>query len=233
MDTPVQLAENGDSSQAFRIEQLFGSRTRARLLGLFLENSERSFFVRELARRVDAQINAVRRELKNLLELGIVIEVEASGAPTIADKEALDDSAPREEKDEEGGKTENKRFYKADTAFPLFDDLRAVMKKAAVLMNRSLVESLRESGRVDLVILTGRFTEMQAIPTDVLVVGEIVPEAVQKAITSFEHEIGREVNYTYMPREEYNYRSDVSDRFLSSILQGRHVVLVDDTGKPL
>lgn len=213
MDTPVQPGENGGASQAFRIEQLFGSRTRARLLGLFLENSDRPFYVRELARRVDAQINAVRRELKNLLDIGIVIEVEATEVPTAPD--------------------ENKRFYRADTAFPLFDDLRAVMKKAAVLMNRTLVETLKESGQVDLVVLTGRFTEMHTVPTDVLVVGDLPPEAVQNAIAAFEREIGREVNYTYMPRDEYRYRSDVSDRFLSSILGGRHVVLVDETSMPV
>jgi hypothetical protein len=169
---------------------------------------------------VDAQINAVRRELKNLLDIGIVIEVEGSGLQIPEDKGG----------EEEGGK-DNKRFYKANVTFPLFEDLRAVMKKSAVLMNRTLIDDLRKNGRVDLVILTGRFTEMQTIPTDLVVVGEIAPEAVQEAVTSFEREIGREVNYTFMPREEYNYRSDVSDRFLSSILQGRHVVLVDETGK--
>ena len=65
------------SMPAFRIEQLFGSRTRARLLGLFLENSHRAFFVRELARRIDAQLNSVRLELKNLVDVGIVLEVDA------------------------------------------------------------------------------------------------------------------------------------------------------------
>lgn len=218
MDTPQITTALGGAPTTFRIEQLFGSRTRARLLGLFLENIDRPFFVRELARRVDSQINAIRRELKNLLDIGIVLEVEANGLPE------------KEMSDEEVGKGENKRFYKVNVAFPLFDDLRSVMKKAAVLMNRTLVEDLKKSGRVDLVVLTGRFTETATIPTDVLIVGELPPEKVQEAITNFEREIGREVNYTYMPREEFDYRSDVSDRFLASILQGRRVVLLDETG---
>jgi hypothetical protein len=221
MDTPQEHKEEEEAASPFRIEQLFGSRTRARLLGLFLENAERPFFVRELARRVDAQINAVRRELKNLLDIGVVIEVEGSGVAITPEKEG--------EEEGETGKGENKRFYQADTTFPLFDDLRAVMKKAAVLMNASLIEFLRSKGRLDLLVLTGRFTEVGNIPTDVLVVGEISAEDVQEAITAFEREIGREVNYTYMPREEFDYRSDVGDRFLSSILQGRRVVLVDKT----
>ena len=60
----------------FKIEQLFGSKTRARLLSLFLENPQRRFYVRELTRRIDAQLNSVRRELQNLVGLGIILEVE-------------------------------------------------------------------------------------------------------------------------------------------------------------
>lgn len=218
MDTPLSEEETGilpdeesgeDAPQAFRIEQLFGSRTRARLLSVFLEHADRAFYVRELARRVDAQINAVRRELKNLLAIGIVIEGE--------EKESTD--------------KENKRFYRADPAFPLFDDLKAVMKKAAVLMNRSLLEALQAAGPLDLVLLTGKFTESANVPTDVLIVGELPTEAVQKAIEEFEREIGREVNYTFMPREEFKYRSDVGDRFLSTLMSGKRIVLLDAQGK--
>ncbi len=209
MDTPVTEKEAEVHPQTFRIEQLFGSKTRARLLGLFLEHADRAFFVRELARRVDAQINAVRRELKNLLAIGIVIEGENAEDKT--DKE-------------------NKRFYRANSEFPLFEDLKNVMKKAAVLMNHSLLDALRAAGKVDLVLLTGKFTESANIPTDVLIVGELPAETVQKAIAEFEKEIGREVNYTFMPRDEFRYRSDVGDRFLSSLLSGKRIVLLDETG---
>ena len=54
------------------IEQLFGSKTRVKLLQLFLANPGRSFYVRELTRKIDEQINSVRRELANLLGIGII-----------------------------------------------------------------------------------------------------------------------------------------------------------------
>lgn len=54
------------------IEQLFGSKTRVKLLQLFLANPGRSFYVRELTRKIDEQINSVRRELANLTGIGIV-----------------------------------------------------------------------------------------------------------------------------------------------------------------
>src|SRR5688572_26104831 len=53
-------------------EQLFGSKTRVKLLSLFLNNPDRSYYVREITRKIDEQINSVRRELSNLLSIGIV-----------------------------------------------------------------------------------------------------------------------------------------------------------------
>src|ERR1017187_922093 len=54
------------------IEQLLGSKTRLKLLQLFLSNPNRSFYVREITRKIDEQINSVRRELSNLLSIGII-----------------------------------------------------------------------------------------------------------------------------------------------------------------
>src|SRR3954462_11254913 len=54
------------------IEQLFGSKTRVKLLSLFYNNPGRPYYVREITRKVDEQINSVRRELSNLLAIGII-----------------------------------------------------------------------------------------------------------------------------------------------------------------
>jgi len=101
------------------------------------------------------------------------------------------------------------------------------MKKSAVMMNRSLVKQLEKEGRVDLLILTGRFIDNDSVASDILVIGEIDPEKLQNAIGEFEKELAREINYTYMPREEYTYRAEVKDRFLMSLLETDKVVLVN------
>lgn len=198
-------------SHEFRIEQLFGSRTRARLLAIFLENADRAFYVRELTRRIDAQLNSVRRELKNLVDIGIVFEVDGKILPTENTKE--------EEKKGE------KKFYRVNPAFPLFDDLRSVMRKAAVFMHQSIVHALQKKGEVDLVLVTGRFLDVPDVPTDVFIVGNIEAEEVALAVREFEREIAREVNFTAMTREEFLYRQEVGDRFLATILGAKHVIL--------
>lgn len=197
--------------KVFQIEQLFGSKTRVRLLSLFLDNPDRAFYVRELTRRIDAQLNSVRRELQNLVDIGIVLEVEGKILPS--------------ENDEK--KTEKKKFYKANINFPFYDELRSIMKKSMILMNTSLVRELRELGTVDLLFLTGRFIDNDKVPSDLLLVADISVSAVQGAVRAFEQQIGKEVNYTFMPKEEFLYRKEVKDRFLLSLLSSEKVVLVN------
>ena len=54
------------------IDALFGSKTRVKLLKLFLNNPDSSYYVREITRLIDEQINSVRRELSNMLKIGII-----------------------------------------------------------------------------------------------------------------------------------------------------------------
>lgn len=197
------------STSSFRIEQLFGSKTRARLLALFLENPEQSFFVRELTRKIDAQLNSVRRELQNLIELGLVIETTDQ---VNSKSKAL---------------SERKKFYLANTNFLLFHDLRNLFRKIQILLKQSLVQEIQSRGDVDLLIFTGRFVDNPNVQTDILIVGSIDQKSLQKVVSEFETELGYEINYTLMPNEEFNYRRQITDRFLFSILEGEKVVMVD------
>ncbi len=61
-------------------ERLFTSRTRVKLLDLFLLRPQREFHVRETCRITGMNINAVRRELANLEALGILRSRRAGNA---------------------------------------------------------------------------------------------------------------------------------------------------------
>src|ERR1700740_2679598 len=96
------------------IEQLFGSKTRVKLLQLFYSNPNRSFYVREITRKIDEQINSVRRELSNLLNIGIIISEN----------------------------TENKLYYEVNQKYEYFEPLQeifggGVKKKRAKSTNKS------------------------------------------------------------------------------------------------
>ncbi|MEK7665878.1 MAG: hypothetical protein AAB337_03300 [Patescibacteria group bacterium] len=196
--------------KGFRVEQLFGSKTRARLLNVFVQNPEERFFVRELTRRIDAQLNSVRRELQNLLDLGFIKEV-------IAEKEHRGRKSPNEKK----------RYYQANTNFELYPDLRSLLKKVQIMVKKNLVQDIDENGSILLLILTGRFVDVKEIPVDVLIVGEIDEKTLQKLLHAFEVEFGQEVNFTALTKEEFFYRKQVSDKFLTSIMKAEHVVMIN------
>ena len=68
------------NKHTFNLEHMFGSKTRARLMSLFLQQPKELFFVRELTRRIGAQLNSVRRELKNLIDMGLILEKQSEHA---------------------------------------------------------------------------------------------------------------------------------------------------------
>ena len=204
----------------FNIEQLFGSKTRVRLLNLFLEYPERPFYVREITRKIGAQLNSVRRELQNLIGLGILEEVEGKIIQTENDKTP-------------SGRSEKKKYYRARKDCPFFDEIRGIMKKSAILMNKSLVNELQKRGELDLLILTGRFIDNSDVASDLLIVGTIEEESIDAAIADFEQLLAREVNYTFMPRDEFSYRFDVKDRFLMSLLETDKVVLINEVSQKI
>ena len=54
------------------LKRLFTSNTRIKLLTVFLMNQDEEYFIRELTRKLDEQINSIRRELDNLKKLGVL-----------------------------------------------------------------------------------------------------------------------------------------------------------------
>ena len=162
----------------FKLEQLFGSKTRARLLGIFMQNSSQSFFVRELTRKIDAQLNSVRREIDNLLKLGIILEV-------------------KKQKGKDGKvKSDKKKYFTANPDFMLFEDLRSLFKKVQILMKQNLVQQIDDKGKIDYLAFTGKFVDEKDVPTDIMIVGTIDQKVLQKLVKAFENEFGTEINYT-------------------------------------
>ena len=54
------------------LKRLFTSKVRVKLLKVFLSNPDEEYFIRELTRKLDEQINSVRRELDNLKKAGLL-----------------------------------------------------------------------------------------------------------------------------------------------------------------
>lgn len=201
------------------LEQLFGSKTRINLLRLFLNNPSQPYYLRELARNLKTQLNSVRREINNLEKLGIIKSVQL----VEQGKEVKGKKNSRFQKKKRG----SKKYFLANTDFILYPELKALLLKAQLLLERNFVSKIEKMAKVKLFVLTGIFVGLEGFPTDILLVGTVNRKKLAKIAHDFEKELNRNINYTVMSHQEFKYRQDITDRFLYDILENRKIVIVD------
>lgn len=188
------------------IDALFGSKTRVKLLHLFMNNPGKSFYVREITRLIDEQINSVRRELANMLKVGIIIS----------------DSA------------DNKLYYEVNQRYEFYVPLRAIFsdQKMATLPEASSDKSDWSKAVIALphlrvAVAAGVLEKGSTSNVDLLLVGNLPVAKIKLAIKRIEEHEGREINYATMKYEEFYYRLSVRDKFITEIINSKHSVLVD------
>ncbi len=192
------------------IDKLFGSKTRVKLLHLFMNHPGQSFYVREITRLIDEQINSVRRELANMLEVGVITSDNA----------------------------DNKLYYQVNQRYEFYTALRAIFAGEAIAaeqptavtstgINEQVVNLIKEIPSLRLAIMAGVLVKGSTAPVDVVLVGNASAQKVRAAMTMIEKLEGREINYTVLPYDEFYYRLSVRDKFISEILAAKHSIPVD------
>lgn len=190
------------------IDSLFGSKTRVKLLHLFLNNPGKSFYVREITRLIDEQINSVRRELANMMTVGIVTS---------------DDSV------------DNKLYYSVNQQYEHYEPLRQIFADVAV-KHRSKVgkdqtpswrDELQSLPGLRLAVAAGALVRGSASQVDLLLAGSMTATRVSALMKKIEKAEGRELNYSVLSYEDFYYRLSVRDKFVAEIISGACSVLVD------
>ena len=188
------------------IDSLFGSKTRVKLLHLFLNNPEKSFYVREITRMIDEQINSVRRELANMVSVGIV------------QQDAID----------------NKLYYSVNEDYPYIKPLAAIFsdKNTEGGMSAASSVSWKDSlGRVRglrLAIISGKLVVGSSSAVDLLLVGDDMSVVtIKNLVKKIEKDRKIEINYAVISYDDFYYRMSVKDRFIMDIVRNKHSVLVD------
>ncbi len=189
------------------IDALFGSKTRVKLLHLFLNNPGKAFYVREITRLIDEQINSVRRELSNMLEVGII------GSSS----------------------TDNRLYYEVNQRYEHYLPFRSMFadqKAPPVSESKSdsalpWLKYLREIKGVRLAVIAGVLVSGSASNIDLLLVGDASEKKVTALVGIIEESVGRELSYTVMKYDEFYYRLSVHDKFITTILANKHSVLLD------
>lgn len=190
------------------IEQLFGSKTRVKLLQLFLSNPNRSFYVREITRKIDEQINSVRRELANLLSIGII----------------------------SSENNNNRLYYEVDQKYEHYKALASIFGNEALTSAKGKpstdedgddISALKKVGNVEAAVLTGQFTRDESSGIDLLIIGDVNQSKMTNFVSQLEAKEGKEIRFAIFTPSEFEYREQVNDRFLSTLLLAKKQVLLD------
>ena len=147
------------------IDKLFGSKTRVKLLHLFMNHPGQSFYVREITRLIDEQINSVRRELSNMLEVGIITSQTS----------------------------DNKLYYEVNQRYEFYTALRAIFAGEPITAEQAgptnadgaheqHIAILNEIPAVRLALLSGVLVKGSLSPVDVLLVGSLSAPKVKSSM---------------------------------------------------
>lgn len=188
------------------IDALFGSKTRVKLLHLFLNNPGKAFYVREITRLIDEQINSVRRELSNMLAVGVITSDNA----------------------------DNKLYYEVNQRYEYYVPFRAIFadEHTEMAVSDSKVASswhelIKELPGVRLALLAGVLVKGSTSTVDLLLVGDVSNIKLKNAIKQIEKKESRELNYSMLSYDEFYYRFSVHDKFITEILNGKYAILLD------
>ena len=171
------------------LKRLFTSNTRIKLLTVFLLNPNAEYFIRELTRKLDEQINSIRRELDNLKKAGIL-----------------------------KSRTKNrKKYYYIDKNCQYLEELKSIFVKA--LNDKSeFAKDIAKMGLVKLIVLSGQFIEKDTETVDMLIVGRVDKDRLAEYINT-ELRTPRPIKFTIMSEEDYLYRLNCKDKFITELIK--------------
>lgn len=184
------------------LKDFITSRVRIKILSLFLEIPDKMYHVREIVRQTHEEINAVRRELAHLEKVGMLSKERRA----------------------------NRLYYTYRKNYPLYYELLELVSKTTGL-GGEIIKNKAKLGKIKFAMLSGKFVRnITRDPNDVelLVVGTVVLPELGQIVRSEETRRGRELNYTVMTEEEFEFRKRRKDPFISRVILGSRIMIVGD-----
>lgn len=184
------------------LERFFTSKTRVKILTLFILDPDRELHVREIVRLVKENINAVRRELNNLEETGFL----------------------------KSSRKGNMKQFTLNKSMPLYNDIASMVLKTEGVA-KILKEHLNELGTITSAFIYGSFASNTAqinSDIDVFIIGNINEKKLITSLHDLENQLSREINYVLFTPEEFAIRKRKKDPFIVNVLNEPKVMLLGD-----
>lgn len=181
------------------LKKIFISKVRVKILDTYLSDLNAAYHVRGLVRLLEEEINAVRRELINLEIAGIL----------------------------KSKKDGNKLVYRVVKTCPILFDLRSMFFKDSE-MGQSILEVINKTEGVDIAVLTDSFIQKKYdhdTDVDILFIGSMKIRDLTSSISALEKEIGRDIRFSAIRREDFDFARKKNEPFLVNILDHDKIIL--------
>jgi len=183
------------------LAELLSSKIRAEIFrNLFGIASDSELYMREIERRTGFAIGTVQTELKKLQRLDIILRV----------------------------KDGNRVYYRANTAHPLYPEIRALVLKTSGLAD-VIVNALGNKTDIRVSFVFGSFArqeEKASSDVDLMVIGDIGLRKLTGLLMDVSGKIGREINPHVFSEKEFLKRKKDQDHFLSQVLESPKIFIV-------
>jgi predicted transcriptional regulator len=174
------------------LKALFSSNTRVKLLIAFLSSPGEEFFIRELTRKLDEQINSIRRELNNLKKIGLL----------------------------KSRAKNRKKYYYINEDFLILDELRAMIHKCTD-PKKELVKKLQKLGDISFILFSGVFRDSEDQgkgSLDLLVIGKLENDTLSEFLKE-EVKEHKDLRFGILSKDDFLYRLRLNDKFIVDMLK--------------
>ena len=190
-----------------KLSDFITSRVRIKILQVFLSQPQEMFYVRQLTRLTDEEINAVRRELSRMQGAGML-------------------------KSEKRG---NRLYYHFRPSYPFFSELLSLVTKTSPL-GKLIINNRSKLGFIKYAFVSERLIRglpRQENELDLVLIGKVIMPQLDQIVKKLEKKLELEINYSSMTEEEFKYRKNRKDPFITDVLLKPHIMLIGSENKLL
>jgi len=129
-----------------------------------------------------------------------------------------------------------KELYILNPEFDFFSELRALVLKASPAEKNNLARRISRLGGVKLAIISGVLlnpekADATAVQIDLFIVSDYVDrQRLNRFLKSLEADVGTEIRFGLMDKQEFDYRYGMFDRFVRVLLEGPHEKIINKLG---
>lgn len=127
-------------------------------------------------------------------------------------------------------KIKTKSYYILNHKFLYLQELKNLILALPPVSFENMTKRIAHLGKISLALISGVFLNRESV-ADLLIVGsEIEKRKLNRFLKRLESEIGTQIIYAIMDKEEFDYRRSMFDRFIRLLLEGPHQILIDKIG---